>query len=359
MAEKKDYYDVLGLSKSASKEEIKKAYRKLAKEFHPDKNKSQDAESRFKEIQEAYDILSDEQKRSAYDQYGFAGSQAFGGSQFSGTGFDPSDLSGLLGNFFGSGFGGFDFGTGSRRFKAETSGSDLEYTIQIEFMEAIFGVEREILYKRDVQCTECKGSGAKDGRRKTCATCNGNGRVRQVRNTIFGSMQVVAECPDCRGDGEVVVEKCHLCKGKGIIKQEEKLNIKIPAGIPDGVTLRFSSRGNAGVRGGNYGELFLTIEIKPDTELERRGDDIYSEKEIDVVTAVIGGEMEIRTVHGKVVMKVPAGTQPGKLLRLKEKGGPKFKGNGKGDHYVKLNVRIPAKLSSKERDLWESLKELQ
>lgn len=350
MAEKRDYYESLGLTKSASKDEIKKAYRKLAKEFHPDKNKAPEAEAKFREVQEAYEVLSDEQKKAAYDQYGFAGSQAFGGSQFGGTSFDQGDLSDLLGNFFGGGFGGFDFGGGRKR-----SGSDLEFSMQVEFLEAIFGVEKEITYKRDNQCKVCKGSGSKDGKKKTCHVCNGNGRVRQVRNTIFGSMQVVAECTECRGRGEIIAEKCHECRGKGIKTEQEKLTVKIPAGIPDGVTLRFTAKGNAGEGGGNFGDLFLTVEIKSDNELERRGDDIYSEKEIDVVMAVLGGEIEVRTVRGNVIMKVPSGTQPGKLLRLKGKGGPKFRGNGDGDHYVKLNVRIPTKLSNSERTLWSEL----
>jgi molecular chaperone DnaJ len=368
MAEKKDYYEALGLSKGASKEEIKKAYRKLAKTYHPDKNKDSGAETRFKEVQEAYDILSDEQKRAAYDQYGFAGTQAFGGSGggFNGSygGADMGDLEDVLGNLFGGSLGGFSFGgrdffgrqaptrSGSRR------GSDMEFVLQIEFMEAIFGVEKEIEYDRLVKCEVCNGSGSKDGKRKECSTCKGRGQVVSVRNTFFGTMQVASPCPSCGGSWEIIAEKCSNCQGKGNVKKRDTFRIKVPAGIPDGVTLRFVGRGNAGEQGGDYGDLFITIEAKSNNELERRGDDIYSNINVDVVTAVLGGDVRVPTVHGDVMMKIPAGTQSEKVLRLKDKGGPKFKGNGNGDQYVKVIVDIPTKLSGKEKGIWEELKEM-
>lgn len=355
---KRDYYEVLGVTKSASKDEIKKSYRKLAKEYHPDKNKSAGAEEKFKEVQEAYDILSDQQKRQAYDQYGFAGTQAFGGSGmggFSQGGFsaDFGDLEGLLGNFFGGGIGGF--GGGSRR-RGNSRGSDLEMNMQVEFNEAIFGIDREIEYERQNRCDKCNGTGSKDGQKKTCQTCDGKGQIRQTQNTIFGSMQVVTDCPTCEGSGEVISEKCDKCSGNGILKAKEKLTVKIPAGIPDGVTVRFNEKGNAGRRGGDFGDLYVSIEVKPDKVLERRGDDIYMDQEIDVVTAVLGGEVKVPTVHGEVFMKVPAGTQPEKVLRLKGKGGPKFRGGANADQYVKLIVKIPEKLSRDEKDAWEKLK---
>lgn len=365
---KRDYYEVLGLKKGVGKDEIKKSYRKLAKEFHPDKNKSTDAESRFKEVQEAYDVLSDEQKRQAYDQYGFAGTEAYsapGSSPFGGMGgFDSTSFSGdlgdLLGNFFGGSFGGYDFGGSSRRSRSrgDSVGESLEFNLQLEFMEAVFGVEKEIMYKRDIECSSCHGTGSKDGKKQSCATCNGRGQVRQVQNTFFGAMQVVTDCPTCHGRGDVASEECPKCTGKGIVSSKETLKIKIPAGIPDGVTLRFNKKGSAGKRGAGYGDLFITIEVKPHPVLERRGDDIYMEKEIDVVTAVLGGEVKIPTVHGDVFMKVPEGSQYGKLLRLKEKGAPRFKGKGMGDEYVKLKIKIPDKLSKKERAVWENLKNL-
>lgn len=368
MAEKRDYYQVLGVSKSASKDEIKKAYRKLAKEYHPDRNKAADAEAKFKEVQEAYDILSDQQKRQAYDQYGFAGTQAFGGSGGSPfgnfQGFQQGDLGGfedILGNLFGSSFGGFDFGGMGGRAQTRRSnnrGSDLEFVLKVEFQEAVFGVEKTFDYDRHVKCDVCKGSGAKDNKKKTCPTCSGKGQVTQVQNTFFGRMQVVAPCPECHGEGEVIAEKCPNCKGSGVLQKRDTFKIKVPAGIPDGVTLKFTEKGNAGERGGAYGDLYITIEVKADPKLERRGDDIYMDQEIDVVTAVLGGEIEVPTVHGKVLMKVPAGTQSEKVLRLKEKGGPKFRGNGNGDQYVKLIVNIPEKLTKEQKKLWENLRSL-
>jgi len=364
MANKRDYYEILGLSKSASKEEIKKSYRKLAKEFHPDRNKAADAETKFKEVQEAYDVLSDQQKRSAYDQYGFAGTQAFngGGSPFGGMeGFSGNmgGLDDLIGNLFGGGLGGFDFGGGSQRSsRGESRGSDLQFSIQLEFMEAVFGVEKVMTYDRNGRCDVCKGSGAKGGKKKTCHTCNGRGQVAQVQNTFFGRMQVVTTCPTCDGAGEVAEDKCEKCKGDGLVKVKEKFNIKVPAGIPDGVTLRFQDRGNFGRKGAAAGDLYVTIEVKSHPRLERKGNDIYLDQEVDVVTAVLGGEVKIPTVHGDVMMKVPEGTQSGKVLRLKDKGGPKFQGNGNGDQYVKLIVNIPIKLSKDQKDLWNKLKDL-
>src|SRR5258706_11528603 len=262
---KRDYYEVLGLSKSASKDEIKKAYRKLAKAYHPDRNKEANAEAKFKEVQEAYDILSDEQKRSAYDQYGFAGTQAFdpsGGAGFGGfpSGFSGSDLGGfedILGNLFGGGLGGFSFGrdfqTGGTRTSRSNRGSDLEFILQIDFLEAVFGVEKEIQYDRFVTCDVCKGSGAKNNKKKQCPTCGGRGQVKQMQNTFFGTMQVVTTCPTCGGRGEVIEEKCPNCNGSGVVKKKDTFKIKVPAGIPDGVTLRFTEKGNAGENNGLYG----------------------------------------------------------------------------------------------------------
>jgi molecular chaperone DnaJ len=364
MAEKRDYYEVLGISKSASKDEVKKAYRKLAKEFHPDRNKSPDAEAKFKEVQEAYDILSDEQKRTSYDQYGFAGTQAFGGnSGFGGfSGFEQGGLGGfedLFGGFLNGSFGGFDFSSSRTSSRVNNRGSDLEFTLRIEFLEAIFGAEKTIEYDREIVCDVCSGTGSKDGKTHTCSTCNGKGQVAQVQNTIFGKMQVVATCPTCNGEGQVITDKCTKCKGTGTTKSKENFKIKVPAGIPDGVTLRFTNQGSAGLRSGPYGDLFLAIEVKPHPSLERRGNDIYLNQEISVTTAVLGGEVEVETVHGPVLMKVPSGTQPEKVLRLREKGGPKFRQSGNGDQYVKLSIKIPTKVSRSEKKLWEELSKLQ
>lgn len=361
---KRDYYEVLGISKSASKQEIKKAYRQLAKQYHPDRNKEEGAEDKFKEVQEAYEILSDEQKRSAYDQYGHAGTQGFGGGMggFGNFGdfqeaFGGADLGGLgdiLGSFFGGGFQG----GGGRGRASRSRGSDLQVTITLEFEEAVFGVEKNIEYERFVSCEHCNGIGAKDGELETCSTCNGNGQVAQVQRTILGSMQVVTTCPTCGGTGKVAKTPCEHCDGKGRNKVKDSLKINIPAGIPDGVTLRFQGKGNAGEKGGTAGDLFVNIEVKEHAVLERRGNDIYMDTHVDVVTAVLGGEVRVPTVHGDVMMKIPAGTQSEKVLRLKSKGGPIFKKNENGDQYVRIIVDIPEKLSSEQRKLWESLKEV-
>lgn len=355
--DKRDYYEVLGLSKGASKEEIKKSYRKLAKEYHPDRNKSEGAESKFKEVQEAYEVLSDEQKRGAYDQYGFAGTQAFSsnGGGFSGFSGDLGGFEDLLGGLFGSSFGGF--GSSNRR-ENNNRGADIELNIQIDFFDAIFGSEKEIEYKRYIKCKKCNGSGSKNGKLKTCNTCSGRGQVTQVQNTFFGRMQVVTNCPTCGGSGQIIEEECNECKGNGVNLEKDILNIKIPAGIPDGVTLRFTEKGNVGKRGGEVGDLYLTIEVKSHKELERKGDDIYSELHVKAFDAVLGNEIEVTTVHGKVLMKVPSGVQSGKILRLKSKGAPKFRGGGNGDHYVKIVVDIPEKLTREERIAWENVRKV-
>ncbi|GAB4286569.1 MAG: molecular chaperone DnaJ [Candidatus Dojkabacteria bacterium] len=363
---KRDYYEVLGLSKGASKQEIKKAYRKLAKTYHPDRNKEAGAEAKFKEIQEAYEVLSDDQKRQAYDQYGFAGTQGFsagGASGFDGfedfmQGFgNAGGLGDLLGEFFGSGFSGFgSFGGERSRRRGFEQGDDLQVTVSLSFQEAVFGVEKQINYRRYIECETCSGTGAKNGKIKNCSTCDGRGQVVQVQRTILGTMQVASPCPTCRGTGEEIAEKCNICGGSGVTETADSLNIKIPAGIPDGVNMRFRGKGNAGRNKGGYGDLYVTIEVESDPILERRGNDIYMDKHIDIFTAVLGGEVEVPTVHGKVIMKVPEGTQSEKILRLKGKGGPKFKGEGNGDQYVRIIVDIPTNLSKSEKEMWQKLR---
>lgn len=362
---KRDYYEVLGVSKSASKKEIKTAYRKLAKEYHPDRNKEPGAEEKFKEAQEAYEVLSDNQKKSAYDQFGHAGTQGFGGGGFSGNSGDFSDFFGgaggtnlgdLLGGFFGEGFGGF--GTTSARGRGSSMGSDLQTNITLTFEEAVFGIEKEIKYRRMVSCDICDGTGAKDGKVKTCSTCNGKGQTVQVQRTILGSMQVVTTCQTCGGAGTMAEENCNKCRGNGIIENNEVFKVKVPAGIPDGITLRFSGRGNAGPKGGGYGDLYVGVEVEAHDIFERRGNDIYMDLHINVTSAVLGDDVVVPTVHGDVKMKVPAGTQSEKVLRLKGRGGPIFRNNVNGDQYVRLIVDIPKKINKEEKHLWEKLKEL-
>lgn len=354
---KRDYYEVLGISKSASKDEIKKAYRKLAKEYHPDRNKDEGAEDKFKEVQEAYDVLSDEQKRSAYDQYGFAGTQAFGGGGFSGGNMEDffgtggfGDLGDLLGGFFGSGF------SGQTRQTSRSSGSDLQVSINVKFKEAVFGVEKEVSYSRMIQCKECKGSGSEDGKVEICPECSGRGQVFKVQRTLLGTMQVSTVCPTCNGTGSKITKKCKICNGSGLEKTIEELVVKVPVGVPDGVTMRFAQKGNAGPNQGSYGDLYVNIEVEEDNNLERKGNDIYSTIHINVIDAVLGGEVPVETVHGKIFMKIPEGTQSEKVFRLKEQGGPRFRQNGNGDHYVRVVVDIPTGLSKQQRKEWEKLR---
>lgn len=358
---KRDYYEVLGVSKSSSKDEIKKAYRKLAKELHPDKNKAADADAKFNEVQEAYDVLSDEKKRSTYDQYGFAGAQNFGGGQGFG-GFQGGDFSGnfggfedLLGGFFGG--DGFGFSQGGRKRARDRRGADLEYRVTLEFKEAVFGIDKDLEYRRKVECGKCSGSGSKTGKRTTCSTCSGSGQVRQNQRTVFGNMQVVTDCPTCNGLGEVITDKCDVCSGSGIENKLENFKVKIPAGIPDGVTLKFEGRGNFGENNGGAGDLYLSIHVKEHSSLKRKGDDIFLDLEVDPVTAVLGGEVEVPTVHGDVFMNIPEGTQPEKVLRLKDKAGPKLRGNGNGDQFVTVKIKIPTKLSREEKKIWQQLQD--
>lgn len=383
---KRDYYEVLGVDKSATKAEIKKAYRKLAKEFHPDRNKAADAEDKFKEVKEAYEILSDEQKRSAYDQYGFAGTAGFSGAG-GGGGFDGfNGFGGFCGNgsgfagfenmgnindifeqFFGSGFGGFEGFSGNRRSGSATGqnaqsqatrGADLEVNLKISFMDAVFGSQKTIRYKKLFECDKCKGTGAKNGTsKKKCSTCDGQGQViREQRAFMLGTIRTVTTCPDCNGTGEIIKEKCIKCKGEGRFEDKEEFSMKIPPGTPDGITLKFRDRGNAGQKGGNAGDLYINIEVEPDDRFERRGNDIYSNIIISAVDATLGGEFQIPTVHGDLKLKIPSGTQPGKIFKLTDQGGPKFQGNGNGDQYVQVVVKIPEKLSKDEKRIWEELK---
>lgn len=359
VAEKRDYYEVLGVEKSATKQDIKKAYRKLAKEYHPDVNKAADAEDKFKEVQEAYEVLSDDQKRSAYDQFGHAGTSGFGsgfegfsGAQdFSGADFgDFADIGSIFDTFFGGGFGR------QRGGPRATRGADIQIRIELDFESAVFGTEKVISYNRSINCKSCNGSGAKGGTSmKTCPECGGQGRVTRVQRSFIGTIQTTIACPTCHGKGNVIKEACEHCNGKGIIEETEEIKLKIPKGTPDGLVLRFKEKGNAGVNGGGYGDLYVQIEVQPHKVFERRGDDIYLEKEIDVVTAVLGEEITVPTLHGDVKVKVKPGTQPGTILRLTGKGAPKLRGSGNGNEYIQLKIVVPERLSKKQKELWEQL----
>lgn len=357
---KRDYYQVLGIEKSADKKEIKKAYRKLAKQYHPDRNQSADAEGKFKEVQEAYDVLSDDQKRSAYDQYGFAGTQGFSGGGY-GQGFGGFDFNGMGGlgdifeQFFGNGFG-FSSSGFSRRQKR---GADIELNMKLSFEEAVFGARKKVKYKRYLPCEKCSGTGAEGGDMEQCSTCGGHGQVMRMQRTVFGQIQTASVCPDCGGDGNVAEHKCGKCGGDGRNQIVDEFELKVPAAIPDGVTMRLSGRGHAGKNAGDFGDLFVNIEVAEHKQLERRGDDIYLDWELDLVTAVLGGEIEIPTVHGATRIKVPAGTQPEQVLRLTGKGGPKFKKpDENGNQYIRFKLVVPQKLTRKQKDLWQQLQAL-
>ncbi|KOO52235.1 molecular chaperone DnaJ [Viridibacillus sp. FSL E2-0187] len=343
---KRDYYEVLGLQKSASKDEIKKAYRKLSKQYHPDLNKEAGAEEKFKEIAEAYEVLSDDQKKARYDQFGHQDpNQGFGGSGFGGgDGFGFEDI-------FSSFFGG---GGGSRRRdpNAPTKGDDLQYRMTISFEEAVFGKETEIEIPRDETCETCHGSGAKPGTSKdTCSHCNGQGQINETVSTPFGQMVNRRTCGYCKGSGQIIKDKCSTCHGAGTVKKRKKIKVTIPAGVDDGQQLRVSGQGEAGTNGGPAGDLYIVFHVRAHDKFERDGDDIYLELPITFAQAALGDDIEVPTVHGKVKMKIPTGTQSGDRFRLKGKGVKNVHGYGTGDQHVIVSVVTPKKLTEKQKQL--------
>ncbi|WP_066326264.1 molecular chaperone DnaJ [Anoxybacteroides amylolyticum] len=353
---KRDYYEILGVSKNATKEEIKKAYRKLSKQYHPDVNKEPGAEEKFKEIKEAYEVLSDDQKRAHYDQFGHADpNQGFGG--FRGDDFD-------FGGF--SGFGGFEdiftsfFGGGRRRDpNAPRAGADLQYTMTLTFEEAAFGKETDIEIPREETCDTCHGSGAKPGTTKeTCAHCHGTGQISVEQVTPFGRIVNRRACHYCGGTGQFIKEKCTTCGGKGRVKKRKKIHVKIPAGIDDGQQLRVAGQGEPGVNGGPSGDLYIVFHVEPHEFFERDGDDIYCEIPLTFAQAALGDELEVPTLHGKVKLKIPAGTQTGTKFRLKGKGVPNVRGYGNGDQHVIVRVVTPTKLTEKQKQLLREFDQL-
>ena len=357
---KKDYYETLGVSKGADEQEIKKAYRKMAMKYHPDRNKdSAEAEAKFKEVQEANEILSDPQKRAAYDQYGHSafenGGQGFGGQAggFEGFGGDFGDI---FGSIFGeSGFGGFGGGGRSRGPKVN-QGSDLRYNVELTLEEAAFGVEKEIKYKRKGKCKTCSGSGAEPGHSlKTCPKCGGNGRISVQQRTILGVMQTVQECDECHGTGKVPEKACHTCHGTGTEKETVTRKVKIPAGVDNGQRLVIRDGGDAGDKDGIYGDLYLFISVKKHEIFERNGHDIYCDIPVSVTTAILGGEVEVPTLEGKTKIKISEGTQSGKVLRLKDKG-IKYASH-RGSEILTIKVETPTNLSSKQKELLKKFEE--
>ena len=351
MATKRDYYEVLGIPKSASQDEIKNAFRTLARKYHPDVNKEPDAEERFKEINEAYGVLSDPEKRAAYDRYGPEGVNFQGMPDFT-----SMDLSDILEGLFG--FGGFGgMGGYSRRTRnAPRRGADLSSKIRISFEEAAFGTEKEIDITRDEKCPTCGGSGAEPGTRPvTCPTCKGSGEVRRVQQTFLGSMVQVQTCPTCNGRGEVIEHPCHTCHGSGLVRRTSKRKVSIPAGVDNGNQIRIMGEGQPGVNGGPSGNFYLELEVEPHPYFRRSGNDVLLDVDINVAQAALGDEITIPTLDGEEKLRIPPGTQPGKVFKLRNKGIPVLNRNSRGDQLVTVNVQIPTQLTEEQKALLENL----
>jgi molecular chaperone DnaJ len=346
----KDYYETLGVPKGASQDEIKSAFRQLARKYHPDVSKEADAEERFKEINEAYAVLSDEEKRAAYDRFGHAGLNGFGGA----PDFSNIDLTDIFEDLFGFGFGGRS--RGGRQSNRPRQGANLRYILTLNFEEAVFGVEKEVEITRDETCSRCKGSRAEPGTSPTrCTTCNGAGEVRQARQTLFGSMVQVTTCPTCGGAGETISTPCRQCQGRGVERKTSKKTVEVPAGVDNGTQIRLSGEGQPGVNGGPPGDLYLAIKVRPHQFFRRKEDNILLNLDINIAQAALGAEVEVPTVDGKAFLKIPAGTQPGKVLRMRGKGVPQLRGRGRGDQMVVINVEIPKHLTSEQSELMEKL----
>ncbi len=350
MMTQRDYYEILGVPRTASADDLKGAFRRLARQYHPDVNKASDAEERFKEINEAYAVLSDDEKRAAYDRFGHAGVRNTGGAPDFSVDFDFADI---FGDLFG--FGGFGRSSGRAR-NAPRRGADLQYRLDLTFEEAVFGVEKDIEVTRDETCSACNGSGAKPGTSPTrCTTCNGSGEVRQARQTILGSMVQVTTCPTCRGAGETIATPCSTCQGRGLERKSRRKVVNIPAGVDSGTQIRLAGEGQPGENGGPNGHLYIAIQVKPHKFFRRRDYDVLLDLNVNVAQATLGAEVEVPTVDGPFKIKIPTGAQPGKILTLKGKGVPKLRSNGRGDQLVVINVTIPTHLNTEQRQLFEDL----
>ncbi|MDO4744582.1 MAG: molecular chaperone DnaJ [Clostridia bacterium] len=352
MADKRDFYEVLGVDRSASADEIKKAYRKLAKKYHPDLNPDdkEGAEAKFKEATEAYEILSDADKKQKYDQFGHAAfDQTAGGGYGYGGGFNDFDMGDIFSSFFGGGFGG---GFGGSNPNAPRRGRDIAHSIELSFEEACFGAEREITINHLEKCDECHGSGAKKGTSPTtCPTCRGTGQVRTVQRTILGNMQTSRPCETCGGKGTIIKEPCQACAGKGSTRRSKKVKVKIPAGIDNGQQVYVRGEGDAGSNGGPSGDLILNIRVRSHKLFVRQGFDIYCDYPISFVQATLGAEILVPTIDGKVSYTIPEGTQNGTVFRLKGKGATRLRSTQRGDQYVTIKVEIPKGLSESQKDL--------
>jgi molecular chaperone DnaJ len=349
----RDYYEILGVPKTASAEDLKQAFRNLARKYHPDVSQEANAEERFKEINEAFAVLSDDQKRAAYDRFGHAGLNGMGGP---GGGFTSVDLSEIFGDLFSDFFGG-GMGRSSRRSRnVPRRGEDLQYQVHLNFEEAVFGVDREISITRDEICHTCNGTRTEPGTSPVrCTTCGGSGEIRQTRQSIFGSMVQVTTCPACRGAGETIPNPCRNCQGRGLERKSIKKIVTIPAGVDTGNQMRISGEGQPGVNGGPSGDLYLLIDVKNHKYFKRRNNDILLDLNINIAQAALGADVAVPTVDGDEKLTIPAGTQPGKVITMRGKGVPHVRGNGRGDQHVVVNVDIPSRLSPEQRELFEQL----
>lgn len=353
MAEKRDFYEVLGVKKGVSEDELKKAYRKLAKENHPDLHPGdKECEARFKEINEAYEVLSDPDKRAKYDQFGHAAfdpSQGFGG----GGGFGGFEGFGGFGDIFSDIFGGgFGFGGGGgRNPNAPRKGDNLRATVNIKFEEAAFGVKKDVFVSKIEQCPDCKGTGCDEGTTaEVCPDCKGTGTVMSTKRTPFGMVQSSEQCPKCKGRGKIIHSPCKTCRGMGSVRRQHKVSVSIPAGIDDGQTISLKGQGNAGLNGGPAGDLLITVLVQPHARFERDGASILLDQEISFAQAALGAEVEVPTLDGKVKLNIPEGTQSGTTFRLKGKGVPFLRNGGRGDQFVTVNVAVPRGMTSTQKD---------
>lgn len=366
----KDYYNILGVTKSATKDEIKKAFREKAHLYHPDKQGGD--EKKFKEINEAYQVLGNDEKRRQFDQFGatfdqqggFGGGMNWedfmrqarqGGGSYSNVDFDMGDLGDILGDLFGGGFG---FSSGRSRTKNRTRGRDLEISLPLEFKEAVFGAEKTVEINKLDTCPHCQGNGAEPGTKiSDCKTCAGKGQVQRLQRTILGHIQTVTDCPDCHGDGKAYEKACSECQGQGRVRQAKKIQVKVPAGVDNGMTIKMTGEGEAGLKGAKPGDLYLNLKVSVSPEFIRQGDNIISKAVISFSQAALGDKVPVKTIDGEVDLKIPAGIQSGKVLILKGKGVPRFQRFGRGDHLVEIIVMTPEKLNKEQKKLLEELRD--
>ena len=359
MAEKRDYYEVLGVSKNASEDEIKRAYKKLARKYHPDMNPGdKEAEEKFKEVNEANEVLSNPEKKAKYDQFGFAGVDPnYGAGQggYGGAGgFDFGDLGDIFGSFFGGGFGG----GGRRNPNAPQRGESIRASLSVDFTEAAFGCEKSITIDRSEQCPTCKGKGCAPGTTpEVCTECHGTGTVTQAQRTPFGMMQSPTVCPKCRGKGQIIHQPCPDCRGAGVVRKRRTIQVNIPAGIDNGQTISLRGQGHSGKNGGPAGDLLITVMVRPHEIFRRDGTAVFCEAPITFTQAVLGGTLEIPTIDGKVKYDIPEGTQTGTVFRLRGKGIPVLNGRGRGDQYVTVNIETPRNLNREQKEALKKFSE--